>query len=122
MLPYAVPCSGKTGTFKLLAKQSESTPSLMFVQGKGSGLHLDDKVKLVILVKSSDEFSARMIAEHRQTDPNSGKSDAQITSEMREGFFPEVVDDFKFLCELVKGEQRSAVLILDKNHLGLISF
>ena len=35
---------------------------------------------------------------------------------MRDGFFPEVVDDFKFLCELVKGEQRSAVLILDKNH------
>ena len=114
MLPLTAPLAGKTSTFEQLHEQFKSSPHISFLQSKSSDAELNDSIKLVVLVKSSDEYTARMIKEHRAIDPE--KSEDEIRKETHMGFWTELDEDFAFLCELVKDGKRSAVMIMDKNH------
>lgn len=68
MLCIACPCAGKTTIFNQLRKFYANSKSVEFVDtgdiAKAKDSLDNECVKLVILVKSSDEYSARMIREH----------------------------------------------------------
>ena len=59
--------------------------AVKFVQGKSSDLELSSDVQLVILVKSADEYNARMLREHRRKEPK--KSEDQVKKESHMGFW-----------------------------------
>ena len=64
LLPIALPCTGKSMAFDKLRQQFEESKAVAFVdRGRILDRALSDQTKLLILVKSSDEYTARKVSE-----------------------------------------------------------
>jgi hypothetical protein len=116
-LPLTAQCTGKTTSFRMLQDYFEEPEhgDFLFINSgslKDSMASMMNGVhKAVAVIKSSDEYTARMIKEH---DGDQRQTEAEIRKECHGGFWKELDADFMALCEYVKATNNSAVLIIDK--------